>query len=112
MRSPTPALAARRERLVTGSSAAFDEVNGAAMIRDAFGGVRVTLIDSALVFDQVEPVLRYFDSTRSLTGLDAHDWARLRAALAEVIADRLRRGPWRVSKRVALLHATREADAQ
>jgi len=95
------------ELMGTPISSAFNEVNGEEFIRQTFSNVHVQVYESALVFDEVAPVIRYFDSARTMNGVAEEQWGRISSALAKVVAKNLARGPWRISKRVALLSAQR-----
>lgn len=90
-----------------GFAAAFSEVNGAGWIRTAFGNVEVSFTDAALVFPAAEPVLTYIESLMAWQPLTGAERERGRAALRPVLESRFRDGPWRVSKRLALLSAVR-----
>lgn len=85
----------------------FSEVNGAAWIAEVFGNVQVINSDSALVFPAAEPALAYLASSPAWQNFDDAQRVRSGAVLRQVLADRLRNGPWRVSKRTVLLQAAR-----
>jgi len=93
-------------RIVVPASDVFNERNGPAMIKSVFGNVAVTFVESALRFDTVEAPLRYFDSCRTMKGVNREDWAVAREAFGRVIARRLSSGPWTVAKTVVLFTAT------
>lgn len=83
----------------------FSEVDGEELVRAAFGNASVEFSNSALLFLNAAPVLAYLDSMPTLAELP--DLRPAHAALEQVLAPRFAAGPWRVSKRVAFLSATR-----
>jgi SAM-dependent methyltransferase len=95
-------------RIVLPASDVFNEKNGPALIKNAFGNVTVTLVESALHFETADPALRYFDSCRTIKGFSVEEWDVARRAFADVIAKRLAGGPWTISKTVVLLTAIRD----
>jgi SAM-dependent methyltransferase len=106
---PKP-LADDIEQLVcTPTAAAFTEVNGEPLVRDTFGNVHVTWLEAKLVFHETEPVVRYFNSSRTMKGLTIEQWRQIEQAMRRVIESRLQNGPWAVSKRVVLLKAVRQS---
>ncbi|BDP42367.1 hypothetical protein DAETH_23360 [Deinococcus aetherius] len=86
-------------------SAVFSELNGEALVREAFGNVHVEFLDNALVFPSPGPVLAYLESMTALQRLAAQDRTRVRAALGDALASRFGAGGWRVSKRMAFTRA-------
>ena len=70
--------------------------------------MHVTLTEAALVFPDAAPVLAYLESLMAWQTLSGGEQAHGRAALETVLGERFRTGPWRVSKRVALLEAVRQ----
>lgn len=83
----------------------FSEVDGEALVRAALDNAAVTFSDSALLFPEAAPVLAYLDSMPTLAAMP--DPRPAHAALEQVLAPRLAAGPWRVSKRMAFISATR-----
>lgn len=98
---------AMRSVVSTWASGGFSNVNGPELIRSAFGNVKVSTIDSALRFESPEPVVRYFNSTRTLRGIDESQWARIAEQVRIAVSRHLTSGPWTVSKRVVLMSAAR-----
>lgn len=86
-------------------AAAFSEENGERLVREAFGNVQVDFLDSALVFPASEPVLAYLESIPSFQNLSGENRKRVLSGLRETLTSQLSMGEWRVSKRVAFLHA-------
>lgn len=74
-------------------------------ILGVFGNAKLTLLDGALEFPSPEPALAYFDSSRTVYGLDVNTWSRghdaFRAVLERIVY------PWRVTKRVAFITSIR-----
>ncbi|PNY82052.1 class I SAM-dependent methyltransferase [Deinococcus koreensis] len=101
-----PALTGLRDSR-GGFAAAFSEVNGANWVRAAFGNVEVSFTDAALVFPTAELVLTYVESLMAWQRLEAPERERGHAVLRPLLEGRFRDGPWRVSKRMALLSAVR-----
>jgi SAM-dependent methyltransferase len=96
------------DRAKAGWDDGFTEVSGETAVRAAFGNAAVSFSDAALVFDEVAPVLAYFDSARTMYPMPAPVWDQGRSALRRIITARLEREEtWRVSKRVALIAASR-----
>ncbi len=74
-------------------------------VLEVFGNARLELLDSCLEFPNPEPALAYFDSSRTQYGLDVDAWSKGHEAFQAVL-ERLD-FPWRVSKQVAFITATR-----
>jgi SAM-dependent methyltransferase len=103
-----PEFAPLVERAKEGFDGGFTDVSGEPAVRTAFGNALVSFADSALVFDAIAPVLAYFDSARTMYPMLAPVWDAGRSALKRIVTERLEKeGTWRVSKRVALITATR-----
>jgi SAM-dependent methyltransferase len=94
-----------RAMLLVFVSASFNGRNGPPMIEAVFGNVETTFVNSALRFESAEPVVRYFDSCRSLKGVPAAQWDKASETFAGVVKTRLKHGPWTISKSVALIMA-------
>lgn len=94
-------------RIAVSTTDVFNDKNGPALIRSAFGNVTTSFVEASLRFQTGEPALRYFDSCRTLRGLTVDDWRLAREQFAKVIARRLENGPWLISKTIVLLTATR-----
>ena len=92
-------------RMSIATADAFSERNGPALIETAFGNVSTTFVGAALRFETAEPALRYFDSCRTLKGFTVEEWAVARAEFAKVVAERLKDGPWFVTKTAVLFMA-------
>jgi ubiquinone/menaquinone biosynthesis C-methylase UbiE len=75
-------------------------------VLEVFGNARLELLDSSLEFPNPEPALAYFDSTRTQYGLDVDAWAVGHEAFRAVLEHL--DFPWRVSKQVAFITATRD----
>ncbi|MEF2277774.1 methyltransferase domain-containing protein [Deinococcus sp. YIM 134068] len=101
-----PALAGLLESRA--GSAVFSEQNGEPLVRGAFGNVEVGLLENALVFPTPEPVLAYLGSMTALQRLPDKDRLQVLSALRRALAPRFLMGEWRVSKRVAFLHARKK----
>jgi SAM-dependent methyltransferase len=97
------------ELVSTPTASAFSEVNGVPLVRDAFGNVAVTWLEAKLVFREAAPVVRYFNSSRTMKGLSVERWRQIEQAMRRVVESRLQNGPWTVSKRVVLLKAICQA---
>lgn len=105
--SVEPELSVIAEEIVSGR---FDDVSGAAFVREAFGSVAVFYLDAALSFPAPEPVVAYFDTIETMRSLTPDAWARCRNAFQQHLLARFTNNePWRVSKRVALLTAAKPA---
>jgi len=89
-------------RITVPASDGFNEKNGPPLIQSVFGNVSTTFVEGALRFETAEPALRYFDSCRTMKGFNSDDWALARNAFAQVVARRLRDGPWIISKTIVL----------
>jgi ubiquinone/menaquinone biosynthesis C-methylase UbiE len=76
------------------------------LVREVFGNAKLALLNSALEFPSPEPALAYFDSSRTQYGLDVDAWSKGHEAFRAVL-ERLD-FPWRVSKQVAFITATRD----
>jgi SAM-dependent methyltransferase len=87
------------------SAPRYHHANLGHSILGVFGNAKLTLLDSAFEFPNAEPALAYFDSSRTVYGLDADAWSKGHEAFRAVL-ERLD-FPWRVSKRVAFITATR-----
>lgn len=72
-----------------------------------FGSVRTQFGHNRLEFRDPEPALAYWDALRVRYGYGEPTWARGRALLHDWLEERLREGPWHVSKRVVLFNAVR-----
>ena len=96
-------------RIVVPASSVFNEINGPPMIGKIFGNVATTFVEATLRFETIEPPLRYFDSCRTMKGFGPEDWKIAREKFAEIVQQRVARGPWLVSKTVVLLTATKTA---
>ena len=81
-------------------AAAFSEVNGEPLVREAFGNVQLNWLEGKLVFNQPDPIVRYFNSSRTMKGMAVEAWQQIEIAFRGVVETRLRAGTWVVSKRV------------
>lgn len=104
---PKPLATNVAELVSRPTAAAFTEVNGEQLVREAFGKVTVTFLESKLVFSKVDPVVRYFNSSRTMKGLSVEEWKEIERAMRRVVESRVKSGPWSVSKRVVFLTAGR-----
>lgn len=94
--------------LKTSSGDRFTEKNGPGFIWEAFGNARMVLVKSALRFETAEPVLRYFDSCRTLRNFSIELWRPAREAMEVAVKRRLESEPWVVSKIVVLFRAVKD----
>jgi ubiquinone/menaquinone biosynthesis C-methylase UbiE len=95
------------ETVSTPTAAAFTEVNGKRLVCDAFGNANVTFLESKFVFHEAEPVVRYFNSSRTLKRASIEEWKEIERAMRHTVESRVKAGPWSVSKRVVFLTAQR-----
>ncbi|ANE43407.1 class I SAM-dependent methyltransferase [Deinococcus puniceus] len=86
-------------------AAAFSELNGEGVVRDVFGNVEVSFLQSALVFPDSQPVLDYLASLPSWQNLSGPEQERGWAAVGQVLRPLLQAGGWRVSKTLVFLSA-------
>src|SRR5689334_9095578 len=93
------------ELVSTPTAAAFTEINGERLVREAFGNVSVSFLESKLVFPESDPVVRYFNSSRTMKGLSAEAWNEIERAMRRVVETRMKAGAWAVSKRIVFLTA-------
>jgi SAM-dependent methyltransferase len=75
-------------------------------VLEVFGNARLELLNSSLEFPNPEPALAYFDSSRTQYGLDVNAWSKGHQAF-QIVLERLD-FPWRISKQVAFITATRD----
>ncbi len=84
----------------------YQNANLEQRVHEGFGNARIELLKSSLEFPNAEPALAYFDSSRTQYGLDVDAWSKGYDAFRTVL-ERLD-FPWRVSKQVAFITATRD----
>jgi SAM-dependent methyltransferase len=94
-------------RLTTAVSAPFDDVIGRKLVGEVFGEVEAEVMESELVFETAEPVVKYFDSFRTLRTAEPGVYERLRRNLLRAVEERLKGGAWRMGKRMVVLSARR-----
>ena len=75
-------------------------------MRETFGNVEVSLLQSALVFPDPQPVLDYLASLPSWHNLSELEQERGRMAVGQVLKPLLQESGWRVSKTLVFLSAS------
>lgn len=88
-------------------SQVFNEASGQRQMEQVFGNAKVIYQESALLFAESWPVVRYLDSCATLYGPADAKWQGLLDRVGEEVDRLVAQEPWRISKRVAIIRSTK-----